>query len=49
MELGPHKKLTVYGVGKIGKRIYDLAEANGLSVQGVDVRQEELSRLYGGK
>ncbi|HEY3275907.1 MAG TPA: NAD(P)-dependent oxidoreductase [Syntrophorhabdaceae bacterium] len=49
MELGPHKILTVYGVGKIGKRIYDLAEANGLSVQGVDVRQEELSGLYGRK
>jgi D-lactate dehydrogenase len=47
MELGPHKVLTVYGVGKIGKRVYELALANGLTVQGVDVRQEELEGLYG--
>jgi len=46
MELGSHRVLTVYGVGKIGKRIYDLAAANGLTVQGVDVRQEELNRIY---
>ena len=48
IELGSHKVLTVFGVGKIGKRIHDLAAANGLTVQGVDVRQEELSRLYSG-
>ncbi len=40
--------MTVYGVGKIGRRIYDLAEANGLKAQGVDIREAELSRLYGG-
>lgn len=49
MELGKHKTLTVYGVGKIGKRIYELAEANGLTVQGVDIRQEELRDAYKGK
>ncbi len=48
MELGGHKTLTVFGVGKIGKRIYELAEANGLYVLGVDVREEELRDLYGG-
>lgn len=48
MELDRHRTLTVFGVGKIGKRTYELAEANGLTVQGVDIRQEELSGLYGG-
>jgi D-lactate dehydrogenase len=46
MELDKHIVLTVYGVGKIGKRTYELAEANGLTVQGVDVRQEELTDIY---
>jgi D-lactate dehydrogenase len=48
MELDEHRVVTVYGVGKIGRRIYDLAVANGLKVQGVDIREAELSRLYGG-
>ena len=48
LELGRHKILTVFGVGKIGRRIYDLAFLNGLTVQGVDIRQEYLSKLYGG-
>jgi D-lactate dehydrogenase len=48
MELGPHKVLTVYGVGKIGKRVYELAEANGLTARGVDIRQGELEGLYRG-
>ncbi|PDV97114.1 NAD(P)-dependent oxidoreductase [Candidatus Chloroploca asiatica] len=47
IELGPHKSLTVYGVGKIGKRVYELAAANGLSVQGVDLRQDALKNVYG--
>ncbi|MHB8111011.1 MAG: NAD(P)-dependent oxidoreductase [Syntrophorhabdaceae bacterium] len=46
MELGKHRLATVFGVGKIGKKIYELLEANGLSVQGVDIRQEELSGIY---
>jgi D-lactate dehydrogenase len=48
MELGKHKLLTVFGVGKIGKKIYDLADLNGLTVQGVDIRQEYLNDLYQG-
>jgi D-lactate dehydrogenase len=48
MELDKHKILTVFGVGKIGKRIYDLASLNGLTVQGVDIRQEHLNDLYRG-
>ena len=48
MELDEQRVVTVFGVGKIGKAVYDLAAANGLQVQGVDVRAEELSRQYGG-
>lgn len=48
MELDEQRVVTVFGVGKIGKAIYDLAAANGLRVQGVDIRAEELSRQYGG-
>jgi len=47
MELDEHRVVTVFGVGKIGKRIYELAAANGLTVQGVDVREAELSQSYG--
>lgn len=47
IELGPHKVATVFGVGKIGKRTYELLEGNGLTVQAVDVRAEELKKLYG--
>jgi D-lactate dehydrogenase len=47
MELGPDRVATVFGVGKIGKKTHDLLLANGLTVQGVDVRQEELDSLYG--
>ena len=48
MELGRHRTLTVFGVGKIGKKICELGEANGLTVQGVDVRADELRDAYGG-
>lgn len=48
MELDGHRVATVYGVGKIGRRIYDMAVANGLKAQAVDIREAELSRLYGG-
>lgn len=49
MELGRHRTLTVFGVGKIGSRICELAEANGLAVQGVDLRARELRGRYGGR
>ena len=49
MELNENRTATVFGVGKIGKRIYELLEGNGLKVQAVDIRQDELSVLYGGK
>jgi len=39
--------VTVFGVGKIGKRIYELAAANGLTVQGVDLRARTLAEAYG--
>lgn len=47
MELNKERVLTVFGVGRIGRRTYELAEANGLTVQGVDIRQEELHNIYG--
>lgn len=46
-ELGPHRIATVFGVGRIGKQIYDLLQANGLTVQAVDIREKELSQQYG--
>lgn len=48
IELDKHRVLSVFGVGKIGKRVYELAEANGLTVLGVDIRHDELDRLYRG-
>lgn len=48
MELGQHRVMSVFGVGRIGKRICELGEANGLTVQGVDVRARELRLTYGG-
>ncbi|HEX2966456.1 MAG TPA: NAD(P)-dependent oxidoreductase [Syntrophorhabdaceae bacterium] len=47
-ELGKHKTATVFGAGKIGKRIHDLVQANDLTVQCVDIRQNYLNKLYGG-
>ena len=47
MELTPDRVATVFGVGKIGKRAYDLVKANGLSAQAVDIRENELKDLYG--
>lgn len=47
MEMDKSRVATVYGVGKIGKRIYELLVGNGLTVQAVDVRAEELKKQYG--
>lgn len=47
MELTPDRVATVFGVGKIGKRAYDLVKANGLTAQAVDIREEELKKVYG--
>lgn len=41
-------KATVYGVGKIGKRIYDMLSGLGMDTRAVDIRAEELSKEYGG-
>lgn len=40
-------KVTVFGVGKIGKRIYDMISGLGMDARAVDIRQNELSQLYG--
>ncbi len=41
-------KTTVFGVGKIGKRIYDMLTGLGMDTRAVDIRAEELSKEYGG-
>lgn len=41
-------KATVFGVGRIGKRIYDMLSGLGMDTRAVDVRADELSREYGG-
>jgi D-lactate dehydrogenase len=46
VELGKHNVATIFGIGKIGKRTHELLEGNGLTVQAVDVRQDELDKLY---
>ncbi|MDR1376023.1 MAG: hypothetical protein LBJ22_00815 [Synergistaceae bacterium] len=46
-ELNSNRVATVFGLGRIGKKTYDLLAANGLTVQAVDVRQDELGPLYG--
>ena len=48
MELGRHRTPMVFGADKIWKCIYDLAEANGLSVRVVDIWQNQLNHLYNG-
>ena len=40
-------KATVFGVGKIGKRIYDMLCGLGLDAYAVDLRAEELKDEYG--
>lgn len=42
-----NRVVTVFGLGNIGKRAFDLARANGLTVQAVDIRARELSQRYG--
>lgn len=46
MEMSSQRTATVFGVGKIGKKIYDLVEANGLYAQAVDIRQYALAEQY---
>jgi len=46
MELCPTRTATVFGVGNIGKRIYELLKANGLQVQAVDIREDILKKQY---
>ena len=48
MELTPDRVATVFGVGKIGKRVYDLVKSNNLTAQAVDIREKELTQCYGG-
>ena len=47
MELNQDRIVTVFGVGLIGKRTYELLVGNGLKVQAVDIREKELKARYG--
>lgn len=47
MELCKERRAAVFGVGRIGRAIHDLLRSVGLDVVGVDIRQKELSALYG--
>ena len=40
--------MTVFGVGKIGKRIYDMVKGLGMDARAVDLRADTLSELYKG-
>ena len=43
------RKAVVFGVGKIGHRIYELLSGIGMDTFGVDIRAEELSEEYEGQ
>ena len=47
MELASNRVVTVFGLGNIGKRAFDLSRANVMTVQAVDIRTRELSQRYG--
>lgn len=46
-ELNGDRVVTIFGCGKIGKQAYDYCVGNGLTVQAVDIRENELKELYG--
>lgn len=46
-ELNQNRRVTVFGVGKIGKRAYELCVGNGLDTYAVDIREDELKKIYG--
>ena len=47
IEINKNRIATVFGVGKIGKKIYELLEINGFSAQAVDIREDELKKEFG--
>lgn len=42
-------KAAVFGVGKIGSRVYEMLKGLGLTTVGVDIRAKELAAEYGGR
>ncbi|OLR65004.1 NAD(P)-dependent oxidoreductase [Peptoniphilus porci] len=42
MEISKDRTVTVYGVGKIGSKVYEYFEAVGFNMQAVDIRSEDL-------
>ena len=47
IEINKNRIATVFGLGKIGKKVYELLEINGFSTQAVDIREDELKKEYG--
>ena len=47
IEINKNRIATVFGVGKIGKKVYELLEINGFSTQAVDTREDEIKKEYG--
>ncbi len=45
MEISPNRVVTVYGVGKIGYKVYRYFENVGFNVRAVDIRSEELKKM----
>lgn len=45
IEINNKRIATVFGVGKIGSKIYELLDKLNFTIQAVDIRQDELSQL----
>jgi D-lactate dehydrogenase len=46
IELTPDRVATVFGLGRIGKKVHDLLACNGLTVQAFDFAQDKLESFY---
>jgi D-lactate dehydrogenase len=46
IELTPGKVATVFGLGRIGKRVHDLLACNEVTVQAFDFAQDKLEQFY---
>ncbi|MDR1648802.1 MAG: hypothetical protein LBR71_00950 [Synergistaceae bacterium] len=46
VELTPDRVATVFGLGRIGKRVHDLLAGSGLTVQAFDFAQDKLEPFY---
>jgi D-lactate dehydrogenase len=46
VELTPDKVVTVFGLGRIGKRVHDLLACSGVTVQAFDFARDKLEPFY---